>query len=294
MTRRKALIALLCAVCLAMLGGCLGDTRTVGGENGPVSHNERALVLSADEEGQTAEVRILERPDDLTITWGTLPAGTEATVDFSRLGSRGLPAAGDDVILSWIGSPDEESPLPIEASNWRPTVDFYASLRDAHEMRLPASMLRFFSQTAEGLVADFEEAPELALQARADGEDLVLTFTGRQLADYRADVERSLDGYVDSLLESGDVTAVEVADDHASVTVTASPGLLDKPVLVGEALMAIPGMCATLQALDGTEDWGIELAVIDAEKNVEVARVTLPEEALTITAEEWAEAASGA
>jgi hypothetical protein len=54
--------------------------------------------------------------------------------------------------------------------------------------------------------------------------------------------------------------------------------------------MAVPGMCATLQALDGTEEWHVEVTVIDAEKNVEVARVTLPDESVTIAAESWAEA----
>ena len=290
MTRREALIALLCAVCLAALPGCSDDARTVGGENGPVSHNERALVLSVDEESQTAEVRILERPDDLTLTWGTHPAGAEGTADFSEWGSSGLPEVGDDVILKWIGTPAEKSSFPILVSSWEPTVDFYESLDDAHEVSLPAPMLRFFSQTAEELVADFAETPELALEARADGEDLVLTFTGKQLADYRTDVEQSLADYVSSLQDAEDVSAVEVTDDHASVTITASPSLLDKPLLVGQAFMAVPGMCATLQALDGTEDWHVEIVVIDAEKNVEVARVALPDESVTITAESWAEA----
>lgn len=290
MTRREALIALLCAVCLAVLPGCSDDTRTVGGENGPISHNERALILSVDEESQTAEVRILERPDDLTLTWGTHPAGAEGTADFSEWGSSDLPEVGDDVILKWIGAPVEESSFPILVSSWEPTVGFYESLDDAHEVRLPASMLGFFSQTVEELVADFAETPELALEARADGEDLMLTFTGKQLADYRADVEQSLADYVSSLQDAKDVSAVEVADDHASVTITASPALLDKPLLVGQAFMAVPGMCSTLQALDGVADWQVEVVVIDAEKNVEVARVALPDESVTITAESWAEA----
>lgn len=290
MKRREFLLALLSAVCLAVMPGCSDNERTVGGENGPVGHNERALVLSVDEESQTAEVRILERPDDLTLTWGTHPADAEGTANFSEWGSSDLPEAGDDVVLKWIGTPAEESSFPILVSSWEPTVDFYESLGDAHEVRLPASMLRFFSQTSEELVADFKEGPELALEARADGEDLVLTFTGKQLADYREDIEKSLADSVASLQDSEDVSAVEVADDHTSVAITASPALLDKPILLGHAFMAVPGMCATLQALDGTEDWHVEIAVIDAEKNVEVARVTLPEESVTITAESWAEA----
>lgn len=290
MTRREALLTLLGAVCLAVLPGCSDNELTVGGENGPISHNERALVLSVDEESQTAEVRILERPDDLTLTWGTHPTGAEGTADFSEWGSSGLPEVGDDVVLKWIGNPAEESSFPILVNSWEPTVDFYESLGDAYEVRLPASMLTFFSQTAEELVADFEEEPELALEAHADGEDLVLTFTGKQFADYRAEVEQSLADSVASLQDSEDVSAVEVADDNASVTVTASPALLDKPLLVGQAFMAVPGMCATLQALDGATDWHVEISVIDAEKNVEVARVALPDESVTITAESWAEA----
>ena len=284
MTRREALLALLCAVCLVVLPGCSDST------GGPVSHHERALVFSVDEESQTAEVRILELPDKVVLPQGQTDADVRGTANFSDWGNDALPEVGDDVILTWIGDPSEELSFPIKVYDWEPTVSFYESLGDAHEVRLPASMLRFFSQTAEELVADFEGDSELALAARADGEDLVLTFTELQLANYRADVEQSLDGSVTSLLESEDVSAVEVADDHTSVTIAASPALLDKPLLVGQAFMAVPGMCATLQALDGAEDWHVGIVVIDAEKNVEVARVALPDESVTITAEGWAEA----
>ena len=290
MTRREALIALLCAVCLAVLPGCSDDTRTVGGENGPISHNERALVLSVDEESQTAEVRILERPDKVVLPQDKTDADVQGTASFSEWGTDALPQAGDDVILTWIDAPSMELSFPVKVYDWEPTVDFYKSLHDAHEVRLPASMLRFFSQTAEELAADFQETPELALEARADGDDLVLTFTELQLADYRTDVEQSLGDALASLRDAEDVSAVEVADDHASVSITASPALLDKPMIVGQAFMTVPGTCATLQALDGATDWRVEVTVIDAEKNVEVARVTLPDESVTITAESWAEA----
>lgn len=284
MTRREALIALLCTMCLAALPGCSDWTGDA------VSHRERTIVLSVDEAGQTAEVRILELPDKVVLPQDQTDADVQGTASFSDWGNDALPEVGDDVILTWIGAPSEELSFPIKVYDWEPTVSFYESLHDAHEVRLPASMLRFFSQTADELAADFAEDPELALEACADGEDLVLTFTELQLADYRADVEQSLDESVASLLESEDVDAVEVADDHASVTIAASPTLLDKPLLVGQALMAVPGMCATLQAIDGTTDWHVKITVIDAEKNVEVARVTLPDESVTITAESWAEA----
>ena len=284
MTRREALIALLCAICLAVLPGCSDST------GGPVSHHERAIVLSVDEESQTAEVRILERPDKVVLPQDKTDADVQGTASFSEWGTDALPQAGDDVILTWIDAPSMELSFPVKVYDWEPTVSFYDALGDAHEVRLPASMLRFFSQTAEELAADFQETPELALEARADGDDLVLTFTELQLADYRTDVEQSLADYVSSLQDAEDVSAVEVTDDHASVTITASPALLDKPLLVGQAFMAVPGMCATLQALDGTEDWHVEIVVIDAEKNVEVARVALPDESVTLTAESWAEA----
>lgn len=284
MTRREALIALLCAVCLAVVPGCSDST------GGAISHNERALVLSVDEEEQTAEVRILERPDRVVLPQDRTDEDARGTASFSDWGTDALPEVGDDVVLTWIGSPAEELSFPVKVYDWEPTVSFYYALGDAHEVRLPASMLRFFSQSADELVADFAEDPELVLEACVDGEDLVLTFTELQLTDYRTDVEQSLDESVASLLESEDVDAVEVADDHASVTIAASPALLDKPLLVGQAFMAVPGMCATLQAIDGTTDWHVKITVIDAEKNVEVARVTLPDESVTITAESWAEA----
>lgn len=288
MTRREALIALLCAICLAVLPGCSDST------GGPVSHHERAIVLSVDEESQTAEVRILERPDKVVLPQDKTDADVQGTASFSEWGTDALPQAGDDVILTWIDAPSMELSFPVKVYDWEPTVSFYDALGDAHEVRLPASMLRFFSQTAEELAADFQETPELALEARADGDDLVLTFTELQLADYRTDVEQSLGDALASLRDAEDVSAVEVADDHASVTITASPALLDKPILLGHAFMAVPGMCATLQALDGTEEWHVEVTVIDAEKNVEVARVTLPEKSVTLTAESWADAVAGA
>ena len=284
MARREAPFALLCAVCLAVVPGCSDST------GGAISHNERALVLSVDEEKQTVEVRILELPDRVVLPQDQTDADVRGTASFSDWGNDALPEVGDDVILTLIDTPSAELSFPIKVYDWEPTVSFYESLGDAHEVRLPASMLRFFSQTADELVADFAEDPELALEARADGEDLVLTFTELQLANYRADVEQSLDESVASLLESEDVSALEVSDDHVSVTITTSPALLDKPLLVGQAFMAVPGICATLQALDGVADWHVEITVIDAEKNVEVARVTLPDESVTITAESWAEA----
>ena len=290
MTRRNAFLAVLLALCAAVLPACAPGEKTVGGASGPVTHHERALVLSVDAESQTAEVRILARPDDLTLTWGTLPVGSEGMASFAEWGADTLPAEGDDVVLDWVGAPAEKSAFPLAVESWQHTVRFYEELGDAREVRLSASMLRFFSMDAAELAEDLAEDPDLALAAQPDGEDLVLTFTSAQLARYRSDVEQSLADYVTSLEESGVVTSIKVGESHAEVTIVATPELLDKPMLVGEAFMGVPGMCVTLQALDGITDWRLELTVVDAEKNVEVARVALPEESMTLSPETWADA----
>ena len=77
MTRREALLALLCAVCLVVLPGCSDST------GGPVSHHERALVFSVDEESQIAEVRILELPDKVVLPQGQTDADVRGTASFS-------------------------------------------------------------------------------------------------------------------------------------------------------------------------------------------------------------------
>lgn len=166
--------------------------------------------------------------------------------------------------------------------DWEPTVDFYASLDEVREVRLTASMLTFMDQEADELAADFADVSDLALEARADGGDLVLVFTDGQLEDYRADIEGTLEGYAASLRESDEVASLKIADDHTGMTIAIAPALLDKPVLTGKAFMGVPGMCITLQALDGVTDWQFDVTVIDAETDEEIGHATLPEESLTI------------
>lgn len=283
MARRFAAPVLLAVLSLVGLLVCMGACTSQQGAGGDaVSLCTRARVLSVDDEEQTAEVLILEPPGDSSVAWGTFAKGEEGQADFSGWGTDELPAVGSDVVLTWIGAPDEESSFPIDVYDWKSTVDFYASLDEVREVRLTASMLTFMNQTADDLVADFADTPELALEARADGDDLVLVFTGGQLEDYRADIEDSLDDYVTSLRESDEVASLKIADDHTGMTIAIAPALLDKPVLTGKAFMGIPGMCITLQALDGITDWRFDVTVIDAETGKELGRATLPGESLTI------------
>ena len=163
-------------------------------------------------------------------------------------------------------------------------------VQEVYEVRYSASMLQFYNLDLDEALQSYEENPDIAISARAEGNDFVLEFTPEQLESYRADTESTLDEYKTSLEESEDVTSVEVSDDYASVTVVASPNILDKPVLIGEAFAAVPGMCVSLQAINGVSDWHVDLTVIDAETNKEVLHVTLPEESANLTAESWASA----
>lgn len=284
MTRRFAasiLLAVLSLVgLLVYIVACTALQQNAVGN--AVVHYERARVLSVDDEGLTAEVRILESLDDVTVGWGTFAEGEEGQASFSGRKAGELPEVGADIVLTWIGSPDEKSSFPIGVYDWESTVDFCASLDEAHEVRLTASMLTFMNQATEDLVADFADTPDLALEARTDDDDLVLVFTSGQLEDYRAVIEDSLDDYVTSLRESDEVASLKIADDHTGMTIAIAPALLDRPVLTGKAFMGIPGMCITLQAFDGITDWQFDVTVIDAETGEEIGHATLPEESLTI------------
>lgn len=286
MARRSPFAALLLVLLVCLASGCSGDGSAVGGENGSVSRYERAEVLAVDADDQTAQIRILEHTDDLSISWGTLEMGEEGEAAFGG----DLPAEGDDIVLAWIGSPNDESTFPVDVHAWQPTVDFYAGFEGVHTVRLSASLLQFISMTPDELMEDLAEQPGFALAGRVDEGDVVVVFTSEQLEAYREDLESSLDRYAASLREAEEVTAVEVSEDRTCVTLHATPELLDKPVLVGEAFMALPGICATLQATDGVEEWGVEVIVIDEESGAEVMRVTLPEESATLSTEGWTEA----
>lgn len=283
MARRFAAPVLLAVLSLVGLLVCTGACTSQQGAGGDaVSLCTRARVLSVDDEEQTAEVLILEPPGDSSVAWGTFAKGEEGQADFSGWGTDELPAVGSDVVLTWIGAPDEESSFPIDVYDWKSTVDFYASLDEVREVRLTASMLTFMNQEADELEADFSDVSDLALEARADGGDLVLVFTDGQLEDYRADIEETLEGYAASLRESDEVASLEIADDHTGMSIAIMPALLDSPVLTGKAFMGIPGMCITLRALDGVADWHFDVTVIDAGTGKELGRATLPGESLTI------------
>lgn len=282
MARRFAAPVLLAVLSLVGLLVCIGCASQQGASDDAVSRCTRARVLSVNDGELTAEVLILEPPGDSSVAWGTFAKGEEGQADFSGWGADELPAVGSDVVLTWIGAPDEESSFPIDVYDWEPTVDFYASLDEVREVRLTVSMLTFMDQEADELAADFADVSDLALEARADGGDLALVFTDGQLEDYRADIEGTLEGYAASLRESDEVASLEIADDHTGMSIAIMPALLDSPVLTGKAFTGIPGMCITLQALDGVADWHFDVTVIDAGTGMELGRATLPGESLTI------------
>lgn len=282
MARRFAAPVLLAVLSLVGLLVCIGCASQQGASGDAVSRCTRARVLSVNDGELTAEVLILEPPGDSSVAWGTFAKGEEGQADFSGWGADELPAVGSDVVLTWIGAPDEESSFPIDVYDWEPTVDFYASLDEVREVRLTVSMLTFMDQEADELAADFADVSDLALEARVDGGDLVLVFTDEQLEAYRADIEEALEDYAASLRESDEVASLEIADDHTGMSISIMPALLDSPVLTGKAFMGIPGMCITLQALDGVADWHFDVTVIDAGTGKELGRATLPGESLTI------------
>ena len=150
MKRREFLLALLVRGLPGRAARLFGR-RAHGWRRERPRQSQRARArLSVDEESQTAKVRILERPNDLTLTWGTHPAGAEGTAAFSEWGSSGLPEVGDDVILKWIGIPAEESSFPILVNSWEAHRQLLRVARRRTRGAPPRFMLRFFSLTAEG------------------------------------------------------------------------------------------------------------------------------------------------
>ena len=55
-------------------------------------------------------------------------------------------------------------------------------------------------------------------------------------------------------------------------------------------LYVVVAACGHLQLLDGREDWGVTVSLIDDGTGVEVARATLPDEELAIGREAWEDA----
>ncbi len=126
----RMVATVFCTLCLAALSGC---SQTGGGENGPVAHYEYVRIISVDRKSQSANVCILEWPDDMDIAQSALAAGAEGMADFEGMMPTELPAAGEDVILYWIGTPSEESSFPIDVYRWNTVENFIAGMEEGWE-----------------------------------------------------------------------------------------------------------------------------------------------------------------
>ena len=106
-------------------------------------------------------------------------------------------------------------------------------------------------------------------------------------------MEDELDRSLDALDGSDDVASVEVTDGRDGVTVRRAPPLPTTPTPTSTRLVAA---CGFLQLLDPESDWSgtwaVEVALVDAETGVEVARGTLPAGELSYSRESWDEAVS--
>ena len=126
----RMVATVFCTLCLAALSGC---SQTDGGENGPVAHYEYVRIISVDRKSQSANVCILEWPDDMDIAQSALAAGAEGMADFEGMMPTELPAAGEEVILYWIGTPSEESSFPIDVYRWNTVENFIAGMEEGWE-----------------------------------------------------------------------------------------------------------------------------------------------------------------
>ena len=104
--------------------------------------------------------------------------------------------------------------------------------------------------------------------------------------------EDALEKSLDALETSDAVVSVEVTDGRDGVTVTARPSFADH---ADADLYQLVAACGFLQLIDPESDagdWAVEVALVDAETGVEVARAALPVEELSYSREGWDEAVS--
>ena len=161
-------------------------------------------------------------------------------------------------------------------------------------MRFPASFLRLCALSQEDVLEQYANgASEDALDAVAEGDDVILTFTAGQLEAQVRKWEETLAEETASLLERDCADAVDVSDDLRAITVTARPCFTDDNDAAAD-LYTIMVACGYLQLFDGQEDWGFRAAFVDADTGIEVAAADMPGEGLTISRDIWADALSAA
>ena len=164
------------------------------------------------------------------------------------------------------------------------------------QMRLtiPESYLAFTGNTADGAARDYADYSDgnIATSVLEDGS-LELYVTDHWYGRLRTMWEDQLGKSLDSLGASEAVVSVEVSDGRDAVTVTARPSFADH---ADTDLYQLVAACGFLQLIDPESDWqgdwAVEVALVDAETGVEVARATLPDEELSYSRESWDEAVS--
>ena len=165
---------------------------------------------------------------------------------------------------------------------------------EAASARFPASFLRLCALSQEDVLEQYANgASEDALDAVAEGDDVILTFTAGQLEAQVRKREETLAEETASLLERDCADAVDVSDDLRAITVTARPCFTDDNDAAAD-LYTIMVACGYLQLFDGQEDWGFRAAFVDADTGIEVAAADMPGEGLTISRDIWADALSAA
>lgn len=161
-------------------------------------------------------------------------------------------------------------------------------------VRFPASFLRLCALSQEDALEQYADgASEDALDAVAEGDDVILTFTTEQFEAQVQKWEEELEDETASLLARDCTDAVEVSDDLRAITVTARPCFTDDNDAAADLYMIMVA-CGYLQLFDGQEDWGFRAAFVDADTGVEVAAADMPGEGLTISRDIWSDALAAA
>lgn len=161
-------------------------------------------------------------------------------------------------------------------------------------VRFPASFLRLCALSQEDALEQHADgASEDALDAVAEGDDVILTFTTEQFKAQVEKWEEELEDETASLLARDCADAVEVSDDLRAITVTARPCFTDDNDAATDLYMIMVA-CGYLQLFDGQEDWGFRAAFVDAETGVEIAAADMPGEGLTISRNIWSDALAAA
>ena len=161
-------------------------------------------------------------------------------------------------------------------------------------VRFPASFLRLCALSQEDALEQHADgASEDALDAVAEGDDVILTFTTEQFEAQVEKWEKELEDETASLLARDCADAVEVSDDLRAITVTARPCFTDDNDAATDLYMIMVA-CGYLQLFDGQEDWGFRAAFVDAETGVEIAAADMPGEGLTISRNIWSDALAAA